>query len=81
MNTVFFVRNNIRAIISIFIGKRISNAYSKIFKGSKGLYDSKPTHRYKTRRDYFYNKERKKPRKERIAKKQDYKLVFFYEKN
>lgn len=81
MNTVFFVRNNIRAIISIFIGKRISNAYSKIFKGSKGLYDSKPTHRYKARRDYFYNKERKKPRKERIAKKQDYKLVFFYEKN
>lgn len=60
LNAVFFVRNNIRAPISRFIGKRVSNSYSKIFKGPKGLYDNKPTHRYKARRDYFYNQERKK---------------------
>lgn len=63
-NALLFVRNNIRAPINRFIGKGASNLYSRVFDAPSGLYSNKPTHRYKARRDYFYNKEKKELEKQ-----------------
>lgn len=60
LNALFFVRNNVRAPINRFLGRGVSRAYSTVFKANTGLYDSKPSHRYKARRDYFYNKDKQR---------------------